>query len=500
MNLNSINYQKRANGELVDDVIIPEYISERNNLEKLKNKTNYEKIFIYVDDMKTRLEYLEQDMSSWINLIFGLKQRYDNIEKKQYFRKESYINIEGVDYTKYYKDDIIMNSCDFGIMPLQTIFENKILENFKNRKNTYENIEGINNEIENKEKDELRSTFMKQKSLNIDSFNYNNNKLLKQKTLVLNDKSIKSNKNININMLDNRLEKKKTISINDKNINIENIMKLDEIMKINERKSMNLIDDENKNKNQTKIVSQRHLSDANLSQIISKKEKTNNKNIKINSNLNEITNNKNNKTNIIKDKENNDYVKTYKMSDKYFSGEFWDEKLKLNFKINNEYDIGKLEIYERNILGKEIMDHNDKITDCFYNRRLNMFATCSFDGLACIYVLPYKLISIIKNENHSYFNRIFLSSNPFPSIITFEKKRNMLSSYSLSGLLIKQIVVEEKDNVEIDIFPILNIYGGNIKDQVKVSISTDKNITNQVYSLPLFDQESEEFLIKDNIN
>ena len=500
MNLNSINYQKKANGELVDDVIIPEYISERNNLEKLKNKTNYEKIFIYVDDMKTRLEYLEQDMSSWINLIFGLKQRYDPLEKKQYFRKESYINFEGVDYTKYYKNDIIMNSCDFGIMPLQTIFENKILENFKNRKNTYENIEGINNEIENKEKDELRSTFMKQKSLNIDSFNYINNQLLKQKSLVLNDKSIKSNKNLNIIMSDNKFGEQKPISINDKNINKENLMKSDEIMKINERKTINFIDDKNKNKNKTNNVNRRYLSDANISHIISKQEKTNNKNIKINANINRNTNIINKNTHTIDDKENNDYVKTYKMSDKYFSGEFWDEKLKLNFKINNEYDIGKLEIYERNNLGKEIMDHNDKITDFFYNRRLNMFATCSFDGIACIYILPDKLISIIKNENHSYFNRIFLSSNPFPSIITFEKKRNMLSSYSLSGLLIKQIIVEEKDNVKIDIFPILNIYGGNIKDQVKVSISTDKNITNQVYSLPLFDQESEEFLIKNNIN
>ena len=447
MNLNSINYNQRANGELVDDAIIPEYISERNNIEKLKNKTNYEKMFIFVDDMKTQLEYLEKNMSYWINLIFGTKQRYDNIEKKQYFRKESYLNMEGVDYTKYEKDDIIMNSCDFGTIPLQTIFENKILENFKNRKNTYENIEGIiTNEMENKTNDELMTNV---------SFN-----LTKQNTLKLDDINIK-NLNLNVNILDDKLEKQNTVY----NVDIEN----NAMNTKNENKKKKSNKDKNKNKIEQK---KRKISDENS--------------------------NKNKNNNTINNNENEDYVKIYKMSDKYFSGEYWDEKLEINFKINNVYDMGKLEIYKRNILDKEIIDHNDKIIDFFYNRRLNMFATCSYDGIICIYVLPYKLISIIKNENNTFFDRIFLSSNPFPSIITFEKKRNMLSSYSISGLLIKEIVVEEKIDVKIDIFPILNIYGGNIKDQVKVSICTDQNITNQIYSLPLFEQESEEFLIKNN--
>ena len=340
-----------------------------------------------------------------------------------------------------------MNSCDFGTIPLQTIFENKILENFKNRKNTYENIEGIiTNEMENKTNDELMTNV---------SFN-----LTKQNTLKLDDINIK-NLNLNVNILDDKLEKQNTLY----NVDIEN----NAMNTKNENKKKKSNKDKNKNKIEQK---KRKISDENS--------------------------NKNKNNNTINNNENEDYVKIYKMSDKYFSGEYWDEKLEINFKINNDYDMGKLEIYKRNILDKEIIDHNDKIIDFFYNRRLNMFATCSYDGIICIYVLPYKLISIIKNENNTFFDRIFLSSNPFPSIITFEKKRNMLSSYSISGLLIKEIVVEEKIDVKIDIFPILNIYGGNIKDQVKVSICTDQNITNQIYSLPLFEQESEEFLIKNN--
>ena len=143
------------------------------------------------------------------------------------------------------------------------------------------------------------------------------------------------------------------------------------------------------------------------------------------------------------------------------------------------------------------MDHNDKIAYFFYTRRLNMFATSSFDGFGCVYILPNKLFSVIKNFNDSYFNRIFLCSNPYPTIITFEKKSNTMSSYSLSGLLIKKIIVEPKINVKIKISPMLNIYGGNIRDQVKVSIITKKSITNQIYNLQLFDQESEELIIKE---
>lgn len=44
-----------------------------------------------------------------------------------------------------------MNSCDFGLIPLQTIFDNKILENLRERKKIYETYDYydiINSEIE----------------------------------------------------------------------------------------------------------------------------------------------------------------------------------------------------------------------------------------------------------------------------------------------------------------------------------------------------------------
>ena len=225
--------------------------------------------------------------------------------------------------------------------------------------------------------------------------------------------------------------------------------------------------------------------------------------------INDLDNKNNNINNINisqiskkSNKENNlkkaNYIKNYQMSDNYFNEGFWDEEFIINFVINNNYDYGKLEVYYKNVLIAEIIDHNDKINDFFYNRRLNMFATSSFDGFACIYILPNKLFTVIKNKNNTYFDRIFLCSNPFPTIITFEQKNHLLRSYSLSGLFIRQIIIEKENNDKIEITPILNIYGGNIKDQVKVSITNSINITNQIYSLPLFDLESEEILVVNN--
>ena len=197
-------------------------------------------------------------------------------------------------------------------------------------------------------------------------------------------------------------------------------------------------------------------------------------------------------------KKKSHYAKKYEMNHKYLNDEFWDEQLDIDFKINNNYCFGKIEIYLKNILTYEIIDHNDKIIDLFFNKRLNMFCTSSLDGFAFIYIIPNKLFSIIKNSNNSYFDRIFLCSNSFPAIITFEKKNNLLCSYSLSGLLIKEIKVENQIDVKVEINPILNIYGGNIKDQVNVCITSNQFIIKQIYSLPLLDQQSEEIIKNDN--
>ena len=144
----------------------------------------------------------------------------------------------------------------------------------------------------------------------------------------------------------------------------------------------------------------------------------------------------------------------------------------------------KLKIYVNDKYKCEIIDHNDKIINVFYNPRLNMFATTSYDGLICIYIFPNKLFSIIKHSKNLFFDKVFLSSNPFPTIITFEKINNTISIYSLSGLLFKEIKLCEGKN-DIEIIPIFYSNKGAYKDKIILKYEKEKY---KIYNLPFFDE------------
>jgi hypothetical protein len=266
--------------------------------------------------------------------------------KAIFFRSESYIDkIDEETYEKLTKDDVSMKSIEFGVIPLQTIFDQKILDIFEKRKCIYD-------EFENKKK---------------------------------------------------------------------------------ERKSV--IEIKNDKQEKPEVKQGRRY------------------------------------TVLLKKKDNNNTF-----------NDFLYDNPKIEIKIDNKENYGKIKIYKNDYLLNEIIDHNDKIIDIFYNPRLNMFATISLDGLACIYILPGKLISIIKHPNNLYFDKIFLSSNPFPTVITFDKKSNIISSYSLSGIIINQINLEDKDTT-IKIEPMFNIYGGGNRDRIKVEL----NEYFEIYNLPFFD-------------
>ena len=167
------------------------------------------------------------------------------------------------------------------------------------------------------------------------------------------------------------------------------------------------------------------------------------------------------------------------------NSKYWEENLDIGFRIDKNDNFGKIEVTLRNSVINKIYDHNDKIIDVFCNQRLNMFATTSLDGLALIYIIPDKLFSAIKHPNNLYFSNIFLISNPFPAIITFDdnNNENIFRSYSLSGLLIK----EQKIGLsKIRINPIFNTYGGTFKDRIEISDESNKFI--KLYDLPFFNE------------
>ena len=176
---------------------------------------------------------------------------------------------------------------------------------------------------------------------------------------------------------------------------------------------------------------------------------------------------------------------------------YWDNYRNIKFKNITDYRYGKIEIYKNNILIDEIVDHKDVILDISYNGRLNMFVTCSYDGLICTYVFPNKLISIIKHPKNLHFDKVSLSSDPFPTIIAYEKNNNCLYSYSLNGMFINSIELlenkEKRSNKKVNIAVKFNfdVYGGCHKDRVVVIFDyKDKIFTKKmkVFDLPFFNE------------
>ena len=159
--------------------------------------------------------------------------------------------------------------------------------------------------------------------------------------------------------------------------------------------------------------------------------------------------------------------------------------------------LGKIEVYINNKLISEFYDHTDIINYIDYNKRLNMFSTTSIDGYSCIYSMPNKLLSVIKHPNNGYFDYILLSSNPFPSVIAFDKINNDFYSYSINGLFINKVnlskLVGELDKINnvINIYPLFNIDGGVGKDLI--IIQTDKGYHIAI-NIPFFEKEID-FLI-----
>ena len=344
ININEINFKKKNDEIPINDVEMPEIIP------KNENSNNY-RCFKFIEYMRNCLEEKHIKIYNWLHLIFGIKQRYNDINKlDQYFRSETYFNFNQESneiLSQYLKNDAIMSSVEFGLIPIQILF---------------------------------------------------------------NDKEIKNN------------EPNSSYSIVNKNI-IESYLK----------------------------------------------------------------------SNIYKDKKYIIYIKNKLDKDNEYQNKkyiFKKGNKNINIIANN---LGKLEIYINDKLINEYYDHNDIIEYIYYNKRLNMLATTSLDGYSFIYSMPNKLLSVIKHPNGGYFSFILLSSNPFPSIIAYDKITNDFYSYSINGLFIKKINISEfvknldKINI-INLYPLLDTDGGAHKDLLVIQIEKGKNI---VLNLPFFEKEIE---------
>ena len=403
MNINKINFHERTNGELVNDVEMPSDLNISNNTidkDKESENLNYFRSFRFVEKMRNLLESKTNDINNWINIIFGTKQRYNNSKKNdQLFGDETYIDFsvesENV-YNKYVNDKNSMTSVEFGITPVQILFNEK--EIYNNRYSIY-------------------------------------------------DKNVKDNKELYQNVCKQFIETMKIEKENNKIIN----------------------KDKKKTDNTESNKSSRVSCLSRFSRLV---ESINNQN-------NNNKNDKRSKKNIISYNYKNEKIE--------FKG----------------YQTGKVDVIIHGKLYDKLYDHNDEIICIHYNKRLNMYSTTSKDGFLCVYMFPNKLITAIKNSNGSYFNLVFLSSNPFPSIIAFDEKEYEIYSFSINGFMIKKCNIlkllekqEKKDDLKI--FSHFNENGGTYKDRLFFLEENIKGKTFkfQLFTVPFFDKEEKIIEIK----
>ena len=127
----------------------------------------------------------------------------------------------------------------------------------------------------------------------------------------------------------------------------------------------------------------------------------------------------------------------------------------------------------------EFYENSDSIIYIDFNKRLNMFIISSIDGYLFLYILPGKLINVIKHPlKNSHFDYVLLSSNPFPSIIAFDKLNNTFYSYSINGIFIHkkeilELILLKDDNAHI--CPMFDNENGIYNDYLLIQVNKSLN-------------------------
>lgn len=136
-----------------------------------------------------------------------------------------------------------------------------------------------------------------------------------------------------------------------------------------------------------------------------------------------------------------------------------------------------------------------------------MICTSSKDGFVNVYSFPNKLITTLKNNNKNSFNMVFLSSNPFPSVIVFDEENFDITSYSINGFKIKNIniynLLDLKKDPKLDLYICSNFNenGGTFKDRLIFieNIKKDNLLKCHCIKVPFFEKEEKTIDIKANV-
>ena len=107
-NINNIELGKLRDGSNIDNVIIHN-----------KNENKIEK-YMFLKRMKDSLE-AEENLNLWIDKIFGIYKEFDENNERYY---SSNNNIDFISKPQITNDNLMLQSCDFGVLPYK-LFTNK---------------------------------------------------------------------------------------------------------------------------------------------------------------------------------------------------------------------------------------------------------------------------------------------------------------------------------------------------------------------------------------
>ena len=401
-NKNYILFDSLYDGSKIDYVnVLPEKEERKlvTEIEKMESMFN----FLY--EMRVSLEE-QKDINKWINIIFGIKQKYSEYNNKRYNNYEKYSEISFKYDPEIFNNSYVMDLTDFGLLPYQLF--NKAFP-IKEIENKYKkDLDFLNSEL-------FKEEHISQINSPLDSF------ICKGSTFINNNYIQKIDPKEQINNLDYYEFPSKYSNKLDINLFNKYIFKhLFGFIDMNAYKQ---------NKSYSGLVNYYFVGDIygkiSIYSLLKAKSEKSEEEVEIIIDSFDIENEEINIQNIESNKEK--CILNYT------------EPKKLIFPIIKNNKI----IFEFELkLIKSLYNHSDEIKYIDFNPRLNILLTYSLDNYINIYIFPkFKLINVIdtnsfKDKNDKlYFDEVLLFSYPFPIIICHNKENIYI--LSINGELLK---------------------------------------------------------------
>ena len=403
-NKNNLQLHKLANKKEIDTI----KINNDNNDETDKD------IYKFLETMRNILEK-EEKLNEWIDLIFSDKKTKDE-KKRDYYSKDAFVTFENNE--KMLKNQIIMDSADFGLLPFK-LFSSKFPVIKKGNIDKLKKYNALMIDVDhfvNKYNPMKCCMCIGRTNIDKDYLDFytikNTNKLLQEDISLINKvKNIDENSYYFIGDIFGNVTIYAFVNEN----------------KLNNKKNSSFF-------KRINIFKPKKTSfDISHSQFHANEQEKKEDWVELNKYDKSLENYIPNTINCDWENELNDfYKKTY------------DAKID-RISVDN---IKKVYIF------KKLYDHNKQVKYIDFNGRLNLFATYALDGFINLYLFPScKLINTIKVTNivgNCIFDKVLLVSTPFPMIICINEYLIYIFDINGNFIHVESLADEKKIQIHID--------------------------------------------------